>query len=54
MLQPKRIGMKPKPSWLRITDSVQEYFVDYIPKFCKPPGKVKFFFDVYDVEEGVL
>jgi hypothetical protein len=37
-----------------LPDSVQEYFVDYIPKFCKPPSKVKFFFDVYDVEEGVL
>jgi hypothetical protein len=23
-------------------------------QFCKPPSKVKFFFDVYDVEEGVL
>jgi hypothetical protein len=23
------------------------------PQFCKPPSKVKFFFDVYDVEEGV-
>lgn len=31
-----------------------EYFVEYIPKFCKPVSKVKFFFDVYDVEEGVL
>jgi hypothetical protein len=37
-----------------LPDNVQEYFVDYIPKFCKPPSKVKFFFDVYDVEEGVL
>jgi hypothetical protein len=36
-----------------LPDSVQEYFVEYIPKFCKPPSKVKFFFDVYDVE-GVL
>jgi hypothetical protein len=34
--------------------SVQEYFETYIPQFCKPPSKVKFFFDVYDVEEGVL
>jgi hypothetical protein len=42
---------------LRICDlpaSVQEYFEEYIPQFCKPPSKVKFFFDVYDVEEGVL
>lgn len=37
-----------------LPETVQEYFVDYIPKFCKPPSKVKFFFDVYDVEEGVL
>ena len=37
-----------------LPDGVQEYFVEYIPKFCKPPSKVKFFFDVYDVEEGVL
>jgi len=42
---------------LRLTDlpdSVQEYFETYIPQFCRPPSKVKFFFDVYDVEEGVL
>jgi hypothetical protein len=26
----------------------------YIPQFRKPPSKVKFFFDVYDVEEGLL
>jgi hypothetical protein len=37
-----------------LPDNVQEYFVEYIPKFCKPVSKVKFFFDVYDVEEGVL
>lgn len=37
-----------------LADSVQEYFETYIPKFCKPESKVKFFFDVYDVEEGVL
>jgi uncharacterized protein DUF5069 len=42
---------------LRLCDldaGVQEYFEEYIPKFCKPESKVKFFFDVYDVEEGVL
>jgi len=42
---------------LRLTDladGVQEYLSTYIPQFCKPPSKVKFFFDVYDVEEGVL
>ena len=37
-----------------LPDAVQEYFETYIPQFCKPPSKVKFFFDVYDVEEGVL
>ena len=37
-----------------LADGVQEYFETYIPQFCKPPSKVKFFFDVYDVEEGVL
>lgn len=37
-----------------LPEQVQEYFETYIPKFCKPPSKVKFFFDVYDVEEGVL
>jgi hypothetical protein len=37
-----------------LSQQVQEYFEQYVPKFCKPPSKVKFFFDVYDVEEGVL
>jgi hypothetical protein len=37
-----------------LSDGVQEYFATYIPQFCKPPSKVKTFFDVYDVEEGVL
>ena len=37
-----------------LPEGVQEYFETYIPKFCKPESKVKFFFDVYDVEEGVL
>ena len=42
---------------LRLTDlpdGVQEYLSTYIPQFCKPASKVKFLFDVYDVEEGVL
>ena len=37
-----------------LSDGTQAYFETYIPKFCKPASKVKFFFDVYDVEEGVL
>ncbi|HJT82572.1 MAG TPA: DUF5069 domain-containing protein [Chthoniobacterales bacterium] len=37
-----------------LSEQTQEYFEEYIPKFCKPESKVKFFFDVYDVEEGVL
>jgi hypothetical protein len=37
-----------------LPEQVQEYFETYIPQFCKPQSKVKFFFDVYDVEEGVL
>jgi hypothetical protein len=37
-----------------LPDQVQEYFSTYIPQFCKPQSKVKFFFDVYDVEVGVL
>ncbi len=42
---------------LRLTDldeGPQEYLSNYIPKYCKPASKVKFFFDVYDVEEGVF
>ena len=37
-----------------LSDGTQEFLAEYIPKFCKPESKVKFFFDVYDVEEGVL
>jgi Domain of unknown function (DUF5069) len=37
-----------------LSEQTQEYFETYIPQFCKPESKVKFFFDVYDVEEGVL
>lgn len=37
-----------------LPEQVQEYFETYIPQNCRPASKVKFFFDVYDVEEGVL
>jgi len=37
-----------------LSEGTQDYFATYIPQFCKPASKVKFFFDVYDVEEGVL
>jgi hypothetical protein len=37
-----------------LPEGVQEYFETYIPQFCNPESKVKFFSDVYDVEEGVL
>jgi hypothetical protein len=37
-----------------LSEETQEFLAEYIPKFCKPESKVKFFFDVYDVEEGVL
>lgn len=37
-----------------LAEGVQEYLSAYIPQFCRPASKVKFFFDVYDVEEGVL
>src|SRR5262245_2852567 len=37
-----------------LSDHTQEFLATYIPQFCKPTSKVKFFFDVYDVEEGVL
>jgi hypothetical protein len=37
-----------------LDEGVQEFLAGYIPQFCHPASKVKFFFDVYDVEEGVL
>lgn len=37
-----------------LEEGSQDYLASYIPKYCHPASKVKFFFDVYDVEEGVL
>jgi Domain of unknown function (DUF5069) len=37
-----------------LPDSYQEYFEEYIPKFCPRPNQIRFFFDVYDSEEGRL
>ena len=37
-----------------LPEEVQAYFETYIPQFCHRPSKLRFFFDVYDVEEGVL
>lgn len=37
-----------------LPDQMQQYLANYIREFCKPESKVKFFFDVYDVEEGRL
>ena len=35
-------------------DGYQEYYESYVPKFCPQPNRVRFFFDVYDAEEGRL
>ena len=35
-----------------LADGYQKFYEDYIPKFCPRPNKVRFFFDVYDAEEG--
>ena len=37
-----------------LPDSYLEYYETYIPQFCPHPNKVRFFFDVYDDEEGRL
>jgi hypothetical protein len=37
-----------------LADHYQEYYETYVPKFCPQPNKVRFFFDVYDAEEGRL
>jgi len=35
-----------------LPDSYREYYETYIPQFCPQPNQVRFFFDVYDAEEG--
>ena len=37
-----------------LPDSYLEYYETYIPQFCPHPNRVRFFFDVYDDEEGRL
>ena len=37
-----------------LPDRYQEYYETYIPQFCPQPNKLRFFFDVYDAEEGRL
>jgi hypothetical protein len=37
-----------------LADSYQEYYEEYVPQFCPHPARVRFFFDVYDDEEGRL
>jgi hypothetical protein len=37
-----------------LPDSYQEFYETYIPQFAPQPNKVRFFFDVYDAEEGRL
>lgn len=45
-LKDKRISELP--------DRYQEYYEEYVPQFAPQPNKVRFFFDVYDAEEGRL
>lgn len=37
-----------------LPDRYQEYYEEYIPQCCPHPARVRFFFDVYDDEEGRL
>jgi hypothetical protein len=37
-----------------LPDSYLTYYETYIPQFCPHPNRVRFFFDVYDDEEGRL
>ena len=45
-LKDKRISELP--------DRYQEYYEEYVPQYCPHPARVRFFFDVYDDEEGRL
>lgn len=37
-----------------LPDSYHEYLESCIPRFCPRPNKVRFFFEMYDAEEGRL
>ena len=37
-----------------LPDRYQEYYEEYVPQNCPHPARVRFFFDVYDDEEGRL
>ncbi|MFV0415694.1 MAG: DUF5069 domain-containing protein [Chthoniobacterales bacterium] len=37
-----------------LPDQYQEYYETYIPECCPHPHRIRFFFDVYDDEEGRL
>ena len=37
-----------------LPDDYQEFYEEYIPKFCPHAARIRFFFDVYDDEEGRL
>ncbi|WAC18224.1 DUF5069 domain-containing protein [Luteolibacter sp. SL250] len=37
-----------------LPDSYQTYYETYIPRYCPHPHRIRFFFDVYDDEEGRL
>lgn len=45
-LKDRRIGELP--------DHYQQYYEEYVPKFCPHPNRIHFFFDVYDDEEKRL
>lgn len=37
-----------------LPDHYQQYYEEYVPKFCPHPNRIRFFFDVYDDEERRL